>query len=309
MKKTYIIFSVVAGLALPGCLKDKANTDVGNQDGYIAEISTSSVNSTDQAPSGGLTYFGDATMATSVDPGPDNEFFTVNIASPFPPVKDIPVTIAVDDAKRTAYNATTPDYVYSALPANAYSLPATTGTVHSGLRLDTFNITFMYGNMDPTKDYMLPISITQAPGTTISGNMSTIYFHVVGNLLAVNHTQAYTIYSGKDSTGAVSGGAVLGPVLLTPLSPLKNEFMSGFSDAQTTKLRYDLSFVRSGGVAGTFSVAFNSSDVKAMQKAGDSVKVGPSLIAADFANGTYRLGYQVKVKDGSYRYVIDNFQR
>jgi len=309
MKKAYIIFSVVTGLALSGCLKDKSNTDFSNQNGYIAEISTSSVNSTDQAPSGGLTYFGDATMATSVDPTPDNEFFTVNIASPYPPTRDIPVTIAVDDAKRTAYNATTPDYTYGALPANAYSLPATTGTIHAGLRLDTFNVTFMYGSMDPTKDYMLPISITQAPGTTISGNMSTIYFHIVGNLLAVNHNQSYMLYDGKDSTGSVLASSSPGAVLFTPLSPFKNEFMSGFTDAQTPKLRYDLSFVRSGSTAGTFSVAFNSSDVKAMQKAGDSVKVGPSLIAADFTNGTYRLGYQVKVKDGSFKYVIDNFQR
>jgi hypothetical protein len=163
--------------------------------------------------------------------------------------------------------------------------------------------------MDPTKDYMLPISITAAPGTTISGNMSTIYFHVVGNLLAVNHTQTYSLYSGKDSTGSLTGPVGLGAVLFTPLSPFKNEFLSGFSDAQTAQLRYDLSFVRSGSTAGTFSVAFNSSDVKAMQKAGDSVKAGPSVIAADFTNGTYRLGYQVKAKDGSFKYVIDNFQR
>ncbi|HXO76665.1 MAG TPA: DUF1735 domain-containing protein [Puia sp.] len=310
MKKSSIVISFASILFLGSCLKDKPNVDFGQDAGYIAEISTASTNGTDQAPSGGLTYFGGAVIATSVDTDPDDEFFTVNIASQYPPTKDIPVTVAINDAARTAYNAAPQDgYTYGALPANAYSFPATTGTIHSGLRLDTFNITFMHGNMDPTKDYMLPISLTAAPGTTISGNLNTIYFHIIGNLLAVNHTQTYQRWDAADSSGAAAVTTPIGPVFFTPLSSLKNEFLSGFTDAQTTKLRYDLSFVRSGSSANTFSVAFNSSDVKAMQKAGDTVKVGPSIINADFTNGTYRLGYQVKTVGGVMKYVIDNFQR
>jgi hypothetical protein len=46
-----------------------------------------------------------------------------------------------------------------------------------------------------------------------------------------------------------------------------------------------------------------------MQKAGDTVKTGPSVINADFTNGTYRLGYQVKTVGGVMKYVVDNFQR
>ena len=184
MKKSSIVISFASSILLCSCLKDKSNVDFSSISGYISEISTASTNSTDQAPSSGLAFFGGAVIATSVDPTPDDEFFTVNIASQYPPTKDIPVTVAVNDAARTAYNASTPDYTYGALPTNAYSFPATTGTVHAGLRLDTFNITFMHGNMDPTKDYMLPISLTAAPGTTISGNLNTVYFHIVGNLLA-----------------------------------------------------------------------------------------------------------------------------
>ena len=308
MKNSSIVISISSALFLCSCVKDNPNVDFNNL-GYIAEISTASTNGTDQAPSGGLAFFSGATIATSVDPTPDAEFFTVNIASPYPPTKDIPVTLAINDAARVTYNASTPDYTYGALPAGAYSFPATTGTVHAGLRLDTFNLTFMHGNMDPTKDYMLPISITAAPGTTISGNMSTIYFHIVGNLLAVNHTQTYERWDAVDSTGTPGAVRAPGTVFFTPLSPFRNEFLSGFTDAQTARLRYDLSFVRSGNSAGTFSVAFNSSDVKAMKKAGDTVKTGPSLINANFSTGNYRFGYQVKTPGGGMKYVIDNFQR
>ncbi|HEY4286219.1 MAG TPA: DUF1735 domain-containing protein [Puia sp.] len=310
MKKSSIVISFASSVLLCSCLKDKPNVDLSGI-GTIAEISTASTNSTDQAPSGGLANFSGAVIATSVDASPDDEFFTVNIASQYPPTKDIPVTVAVNDAARTAYNAAPSDgYTYGALPTNAYSFPATTGTVHAGLRLDTFNITFMHGNMDPTKDYMLPISLTAAPGTTISGNMNTIYFHIIGNLLALNYSHTYYRFDAADSSGAPAVNTTdPDSTFFTPLTPLKNEFLSGFTDAQTSKLRYDISFVRSGNTASTFSIAFNSTDVKNMQKAGDTVKIGPSVINADFAHGTYRLGYQVKTVGGVMKYVIDNFQR
>lgn len=310
MKKSSIVISFASSVFLCSCLKDKPNVDFSG-DGTVAEISTASTNGTDQAPSGGLAFFGGAVLATSVDPTPDDEFFTVNIASQYPPTKDIPVTVAVNDAARTAYNAAPSDgYTYEALPASAYSFPVTTGTVHAGLRLDTFNVTFLHGNMDPVKNYMLPISLTAAPGTTISGNLNTIYFHIIGNLLALNYQQTYTRWDAADSTGSPAVVTTLpDSTFFTPLTPLKNEFKSGFTDAQTTKLRYDISFVRSGNTASTFSIAFNSTDVKAMQKAGDTVKTGPSVINANFATGTYRLGYQVKTVGGVMKYVVDNFQR
>src|ERR1700744_5218130 len=130
MKKSSIVISFASSVLLCSCLKDKFNVDF-NDIGTVADISTASTNSADQEPSGGLAFFGGAVIATTVDPTPDDEFFTVNIASQYPPTKDIPVTVAVNDAARTAYNASPSDgYTYEALPASAYAFPATTGTVH-----------------------------------------------------------------------------------------------------------------------------------------------------------------------------------
>lgn len=293
---------------LGSCLKDKSNVEFNNL-GYIAEISTASTNGTDQAPSGGLAYFGGAVIATSVAAGSDDEFFTVNIASPYPPTKDIPVTLAVNDAARTAYNSASSDgYIYDALPAAAYSFPATTGTIKSGYRLDTFNVSFFHDKMDPTKDYMLPISITQAPGTTISGNMSTIYFHIVGNLLAINVNHDYSEWAAPaDTSGAPTATLPTTPAFLTPLSPTKVEVASSHTNG-SAKLRYDISFVRSGSSLGTFTVAWKSGDAAAMKAAGDTVLAGPSIIQANFANGVYKLGYQLGTATGR-KYIIDKFSK
>jgi hypothetical protein len=142
----------------------------------------------------------------------------------------------------------------------------------------------------------------------LSGNLSTIYFHIVGNLIALNYKHDYTLYSGADSSAPSTAQTLPDSAFFTPLSPLKNEFLSPYTDAQIAKLRYDLSFVRSGNNAGTFSVAFNASDIKAAQAKGDTVKAGPSVINADFAHGRYRLGYQLKTPGGKL-YVIDQFYR
>ncbi|MBS1662199.1 MAG: DUF1735 domain-containing protein [Bacteroidetes bacterium] len=308
MKKSYIALSLLSLVLLASCLKDKSNVEFNNL-GYIAEISTASTNGTDQAPSGGLAYFTGAVIPTSVASGSDDNFFTVNIASPYPPTKDVPVTLAINDAARTAYNAASSDgYIYDALPTAAYSFPATTGTVRAGYRLDTFNLSFFHDKMDPTKDYMLPISITQAPGTTISGNMSTIYFHIIGNLLAVNLKQDYSEWlAPADTSGAPTATMPTVTTLMTPLSPTKVEAASLHTNG-TAKLRYDLSFVRSGSSLGTFTVAFKSGDTTAMRKVGDTVLAGPSLLKADFANGVYQLGYQIGTAAGR-KYIVDKFSK
>lgn len=307
MKKSYIAISFASSVLLFSCLKDKPNVDFDNLS-YITEISTASTNGTDQAPSGGLAYITGAVIGTSVSADPDDNFFTVNIASPYPPTKDIPVTLAINDAARVTYNATTPDYTYGALPADAYTFPATTGTVHAGHRLDTFNLTFHHDKMDPTKDYMLPISVTQAPGTTISGNMSTIYFHIVGNLLAVNLNHDYSQWDAPaDTAGAPTTTMPTVTTFMTPLSPLKVEAASSRTNG-TAKLRYDVAFVRSGSSLNTFTVTFKSGDTAAMRKVGDTVLTGPSMLKADFANGVYSLGYQLGTATGR-KYIIDKFYK
>jgi hypothetical protein len=188
MKRILIIISTAIATVLTGCLKDKPNVDFTSTQGtYIAEITTSSNNPTQNASSAGLAFFSGANLSLpSSQVTPDTIWFTVNIASDYPPTKDIPITLTVDQTALTTYNSNPNNVQYQLFPDSTVTVPTLTGTVKSGNmnRLDTFYVIFYPWKVDPASSYMLPLTITQAPGCTISGNLATIYFHVVGNPLA-----------------------------------------------------------------------------------------------------------------------------
>ena len=110
MKRISILLPLIAAVALPACLKDKPNTDFTvTQHTYIAEITTSSVNGTPNAPSGGMAFFNGASLNFAGLTGLDTVSFTVNVASDFPPTKDVGITLAIDPAALATYNASGPD--------------------------------------------------------------------------------------------------------------------------------------------------------------------------------------------------------
>ena len=171
MKKLLIALSGAA-FFLTGCLKDKAPNDFSTV-GTIVEI-----------PYSGLEYFSKASLNFTADT--ITLTFNVNIASPNTLSDALTVQVNVDDSKRTAYNATG-GLQYEVLPADAYSFTSTTATIAAGSRLATFSITFYKGAIDASKNLMLPITITDAQGKTISGNFATLYYHAIGNELAGNY--------------------------------------------------------------------------------------------------------------------------
>jgi hypothetical protein len=301
MKKLSIAIPVFLLLFFASCLKDKPNVDFSGQ-GYIAEITTASTNGTPNAPSGGLDFFAGATLsATATDP--DSVMFTVNIASDYPPTKDTKVTIAVNDQARVSYIADPSKVPYLAMPANAYKLTTTTGTIKAGNRLDTFWVVFTHANMDPTQSYMLPISITDASGITISGNLSTIYFHIVGNPLAGTYHWDFTRWNSSDTTTANTGTFTGHTTTFVPNSPTNVEVASGYYIGP----RYEITFVNTGGVLSNFSVAFNSADVAQMVAGGVVITSGPTILIADPVHKIFRFQYQALVNGSSVRYVIDKY--
>ena len=176
MKKIFVILSA-AVLTLPSCLKDKPNTDFSGIT-PIAELTTASTAGTVQEPVSGLAFWSGASVSLPAS-GLDTVTFTANIASDYPLTVSTPITLAVDTTKVSYFNTSgTSTTTYSVMPASAYSFPVTTGTIPAGQRLDTFMVIFNTAAMPSTGSYMLPISITNAGNVEISGNLSTIYFHV-----------------------------------------------------------------------------------------------------------------------------------
>lgn len=155
---------VAASLAfgLTSCLKDDEHFVDFASSGYVAEIPYTANRSIAKTVTVSATA---ATVAAPVD---------INIASPNPPAQNIDVTVGVDQAALTAYNATVTK-PYTLLPTSAYQLASPTVTVTAGQRIATVNINFV-GNKVPATGgpYALPLTIQSASNNvTISANYKT----------------------------------------------------------------------------------------------------------------------------------------
>ena len=195
MKKILTILLGVLAVGFTGCLKDTSiNTNGLDKTTTYAEI-----------PYSGLENFSASTVLTAGATSPIVVPFVVNLTQPV--TKDVTVTLAYDDAARTAYNtANSSGPQYDAIPDSCYSFAVKTAVIKAGTQQASFSATFYPTKVDPTKNYMAAISIKDAQGQTISGNFSTYYMHTLGNPLAGNYNVTGTRYN---YTGTVSWNNVL----------------------------------------------------------------------------------------------------
>ena len=167
MKNTCLLPLALLILLLSSCLKDNPAVDFSTV-GVIIEILPPN--------GGGLENFNAAALQFPATDQADSADIDLNVASPKPLSKAVTVTLAVDDALRTSYN-TDNNTNYEAMPDSVYSFPVKSGTIPAGQRLDTVRVLFYPSKINPAKNYMLPVSIKDAGGQTISGNFGSIYFH------------------------------------------------------------------------------------------------------------------------------------
>ena len=161
-----------------------------------------------QIVEGGLYQFGNqALLFPATDPS-DTTWFRLNYAAKTVAPTDIVLTIAVDNAALAAYNAANPLATYSIFPSNIYKLPFTSITIKAGQTYsDPVPVVIYPVNVDPSKNLMLPITITAASGVNISSNFGTIYYHFIGNCLAGTYNDVGTRYNYVGVIGW-TGGAI-----------------------------------------------------------------------------------------------------
>jgi hypothetical protein len=162
MNKAFALLLVAGlGLGMSSCLKDDEHyTDFQNV-GYVAEIPSSA-------------FFGVVdNEGFPIQTTPYAYPFDVNIASPNPPTQNVDVTVGVDAAALTRYNAANGDSL-QLLPAEAYSLGSTTVTVPAGKRLATVDLKFNTSKIAVNGYYALPITIKSASNNVaVSANYGT----------------------------------------------------------------------------------------------------------------------------------------
>ncbi|MEP6711793.1 MAG: DUF1735 domain-containing protein [Ferruginibacter sp.] len=209
-------------VSLSSCVKDRneLGTDFSNLQDHVLLIS------------GGLANFTSANIRFNNDTA--NLTLTANLASVNLPTSPVKVTIAIDSAKIATYN-TANNKNYQLLPAAAYKLTTTILTIPSGQQYASTTIEFYKGILDPSVSYLLPISIMDASGKALSSNQNTIYYNVIGNVLAGSYSVVGTRYNYSGVIG-YTGGAIPGGFASSAVSPTPK--IAAPVDAKTITIDY-----------------------------------------------------------------------
>ncbi len=302
-----LLTSMVLLLSLNSCLKDK---------GYKLETDFSNLQDRVDIVNGGLTNFtaasigfnkGDTTTVTLL----------INLASVNLPSSPVKVTIGLDAAKVNTYNAANgTNYVLA--PSTIYSIGSTTLTIPAGQQYAQTTVSFRKDSVDPAVSYMLPISITDASGKALTGNLNTIYYHIIGNPLAGNYLQDFYRWNGTKDTTTAPNSTVFTkkPVVISPASAtsllLPESYITTFVP---TSSGVTLSFNNNSGVFSGFALSLDAATKKGLADGGFTVIQTPFLVQATlvgtqsthYAGTTFRIYTVLQNSTPAIRTLIDQF--
>ncbi len=225
MKKSLIFKNLIAVILvssasfLASCVKDR-------NDGAV---DFSQLTPIVQIVEGGLAKFGSQALLFDAADLTDTAYFRLNYAATNVAPADITVTLTIDPAALATYNAAHPTATYEIFPTAIYSFTQTSVVIKAGQSYsDVVKLTVRPILVDPSKNLMLPITITAVSGgTKISGNFGTIYYHFIGNCLAGTYNNVGTRHNYNGVIGwtggpippATAGTAACGtPKVFAPVS-------------------------------------------------------------------------------------------
>jgi hypothetical protein len=302
----FITGTFVMLVILNSCVKDRnpSATDFSHLQDHVDIVN------------GGLTNFGnvvigfnngDTTTATLI----------VNLASVNLPSSAVNVTIGVDSSKIASYNAANGTN-YIPVPSNSYTIASTSLTVPAGQQYAQTTVKFYNTHLDPVVSYMLPISIKDASGKLLTGNLNTIYYHIIGNPLAGIYLQDFSRWNGTTDTTTAPNSTVFTaqPVVISPVSGtallLPENYIQTFvgSTAGVT-----LSFTNNSGTLSDFAVSLDDGTKSGLTAGGFSVVTQPTLVAfklvgdqsTHYAGTTIRIFTVLKNSTPAIRTLIDQF--
>ena|SRR5688572_682740 len=234
--KSFLIIAL-AGITLNSCLKstDKFGWDKDSDAGSVL------VGIYDRSAFGEAKPF-----VMELLPSQETlDFLTLRIHAPrVQPASDIQVTLVLDDALITAYNAAHGTN-YLPLPANAFTLPTLTFTIPKDSKEFTIPITINKLNLDLSKQYALGVKIASIS----DGLLNDFEKEIVATFLVKNiYDGVYSYVSGLvtryNSPGVPANDALSGP--LTPSLPDVRFITTGANTVQVAGIQWS----GGGGVGG-----------------------------------------------------------
>jgi hypothetical protein len=284
------LFVLIAGIAGSSCVKSRAGaTDFSN------------LTPTVLIPEGGLQSFSSQAVLFPGTDSVDTTWFHLNYASTNVAPADESISYAFDPAALNAFNSTATDS-FSVFPDSIFSFQGGTATVLKGQNYSSaIPFTVYPSKIDPTKNYMYPITITTAPaGSTISSNFKTIYYHLIGNPIAGAYTNEWKRWNSPDAPPAVPDQDLTGVELFSPVNGTTID-VQDFG----TGITYVLTFDNNGGVLSNFQVSLDPASVSAAQITAGS----PTIVKADAVHGVYEFTFTYINSKGLGRIIDDTFTK
>ena len=290
------LFLMAVGLTMASCLKDKDYDDglygaVRNTEGgkYVSLIT------------GGVQNFAKSSIlisTLSADVKTVEIIVSLDLGQKSTAAQT--VKIGFDNSKIATYNtANTRNFL--PVTSDMVKLKATELTIPAGENYAKTTIEVYQNKFDPSKSYLIPISILEAPGATMSVNLNTRYFNVIGNIYAGPYKHDFTRFNNQTGTGTPNSLSYKAKDRIAlPVTETVFAIPSGYF----IEPNYNVT----SNSNGTFSVVLNPTDVKTMLDNGVTVIEGPTIIKADAA--TKEFIFQFVVQAGAnYRYIIDRFYK
>jgi len=244
----------------------------------------------------GLQYFGSGSLTYPPTDKADTATFAVTIQGP-PTKKDINVTLKVD-AGALKDNFANDSIVYQTMPDSIFKFITTTGVIKAGTASVNFQVIFYPGKIDPTKNFMAPVTATNDANIVAASNFGHIYFHTIGNPIAGAYTQEWIRWNNSTGTGTPNYDVVSSTVF-APVNPTTIQVSSG------TGVIYNLTFKNVAGKLSNFDVSFTPASVTS---AGITITGGPTVAVADPVNHQYEFHFSYNNASGSPRVIIDKFK-
>jgi uncharacterized protein DUF1735 len=226
---------------------------------------------------------------------------TVDLASKDNSNGAVTVTLGVDNTVIDAYNTANGTH-YLPLPANAYKIFDTKVTIPAGQHYGSTTLEIYQANVDPTLSYMLPVTIVDGGGKSLSSNQNIIYYNIIGNPIAGAYTHEWIRWNNATGTGTPAFDQTY-PDGFTAVNPTTISVYSG------TGTLYLVSFTNTNGVLSNFTVAFPTDPANDGSPAfnGITITSGPTITLADPINHKYEFTFNYNNSSGSPRVIIDKF--
>jgi len=297
-----LLFVFLAAAGLTSCLKeDRMNIDPENTTQNILTLewpeagSGSTINS-------GMQYFSGSTLLYPASHEADTANIYIKLAGASALDHDVNLTLGIDESQ-LGVNYANDSIVYQLMPDSLYDFVSDSYTLKAGERYASYQVIFYPSKMDPTKNYMLPVTAGETGGVAVSDNYGHIYFHTIGNAIAGGYNWDFKRFDAQTQDPAKFRADLSWVGDATSFTPVNGSTISVESGYIAAPMY--ISFTDNGG--GNLTDFTAELDGAYLTANGITLVSGPTLTVSD--NNTKFIVNYVVFNGAAYRNVTDTFYK